>query len=565
MRRLFTRNNLILLAIFLLALFVRTFNLSTLPLGFHADEVMNGYVGRYILQNGVDLYGNRWPLLYFDNFGDFPNVLPMYLSGLFTYMFGPTMFAVRLPIAVFGALTVFPLYGLVVEVFKKRWLGLAGALLLAVTPWHVVLSRATAEGVTAAFVFMSALWLLVTYLRDSKSWRAVLSVALFGLTYFLYPSYRVVVPLVWVVVPFMAITKRMRIGLVLVTVLFFALTLCISQTPWGKGRFEQTSIFASGHEVDALTQRFVYNSGGDPVLLTRAFHNKALIGAREFVRQYMSYFSGEFLLSKGGLPERYKVPDVGLLYYGAILLVLMLLVPPSLFENLGIQASREGILQKKHAHIFAFLMWIILLIPIPAALTRDDVPNVHRTALLGVLYILPVLYGLAYVSTWKLKRLPRFVTPLALICMLIALEFIYFVRIYTVHADNFQALARHDETNSLMSYLQEHEKDYDVIVLPSHHQMALRYLMAKGDFGAQYAGKFQKNIYLPEIGRLHFYQTDCPSTLYVSAGKILPEYEDKRLLIVDRVECADVPVEAIKTITTIQSALHVDVYRVLGR
>lgn len=543
-------------AIFFLALAIRTFHLSTLPLGLHADEIMNGYVGRYILQNGVDLYGNRWPLLYFDNFGDFPNVLPMYLSGLSTYIFGPTVFAVRFPIALFGALTVFPLYGIITEIFKKKWLGLAGAFLLAITPWHVVLSRATAEGVTAAFVFLMAVWLLLIYIKEGRLWKIALSVCLFALTYFLYPSYRIVVPLMWLAVPFLATTKRMRIGLIAVTMLFFASTFCIAQTQWGSGRFEQTSIFASGHEVDSLTQRFVYGSGGSPVLLTRAFHNKALVGAREFVHQYMNYFSGEFLLSKGGLPERYKIPDVGLLYYGAVLLLLMLLVPPSLLAKIGIAAEREDLFLKGRSHIFVFLMWIILLIPVPAALTRDDVPNVHRTALLGIMYIFPILYGLGYVASWKVQRLPRYATVLVLVGVLIAVEFLYFVRIYTVQADAFQSLWRHDEMTGVVQYVLDHEDEYDVIAVPSHQQFALRYLMAKQDFGAQYAGQFKRNIYIDHIGNVRFYETDCPSTLVKDEGK--------KMLVIDRVECEQAPIK-MKLVQSLQSVMHLDVYRILEK
>ena len=81
--------------IFLLALVLRVLDLSNLPNGFFTDEVVSGYVGRFVLQNGVDPYGNVFPLFYFDKFVDFRVILPMYITGVFTFLFGSSEFAVR--------------------------------------------------------------------------------------------------------------------------------------------------------------------------------------------------------------------------------------------------------------------------------------------------------------------------------------------------------------------------------------------------------------------------------------------------------------------------------------
>lgn len=551
-----------LFVIFLGALFIRLFHLSTLPLGVHADEIMNGYVGRYIIQNGVDLYGNRWPLLYFDNFGDFPNVLPMYLSGAFTYLFGPTTFAIRFPIALFGALTVFPLYGVLREIFVKKWVGLVGALLLASTPWHIVLSRATAEGVTAGFVFMCAMWFVMVGARTVKLRYAGAAALLCGLTYFLYPSYRALVPLVWLCVPLLWTNRKHKLIMVGIMAVFMMMTLGIAKTEWGRGRFEQTSIFASGHEVEERTQRFVYGSGGSPVLLTRMFHNKGVVGAREFAHQYMTYFSGEFLFSQGGLPERYKIPDVGLVYYAVAVILLLALTPSFVWKSLGFHESDSEVLNPGIHRTWLFVMLVILLIPIPAALTRDDVPNVHRTALLGIIYIVPVMYAFARLVRWRVKKMPILACAVTL---LILCEGLYFYRMYSVHMNSAQALWRHDEIHQVLEYISRHASDYDVVMLPSHHQMALRYLMSRNDFSPTYAGQFKRNIYIDHIDNIEFYETDCPSKHVTDGVALDPQYTDKKLLVIDRVECDTVSSKIIKTIQTIPSTLHVDVYRVLVR
>jgi 4-amino-4-deoxy-L-arabinose transferase-like glycosyltransferase len=173
--------------------------------------MMNGYVGRFILLNGKDLYGNRWPLLYFNNFGDFPPILPMYLSGLFTFILGVTPFAIRFPIAIIGSLAIFPTYFLARKVFRRERYAFASAFFLAILPWHIVLSRATAENITATCVFLLTTLFLLQYWKTRRLAYFGALVALTGLLYFLYASFRVTTPLFFFGSIFLARDKKWRL------------------------------------------------------------------------------------------------------------------------------------------------------------------------------------------------------------------------------------------------------------------------------------------------------------------------------------------------------------------
>src|SRR3990167_11418260 len=107
-----------LLLIFFLALFLRLIFLGSVPAGFHNDEVDVGYVGKFIVLNGKDPAGNILPLE-FNKFGDFRPTGLFYLAGISQLIFGSNEFAVRLPTALFGALTVFPLFFLARELFSS--------------------------------------------------------------------------------------------------------------------------------------------------------------------------------------------------------------------------------------------------------------------------------------------------------------------------------------------------------------------------------------------------------------------------------------------------------------
>ena len=154
--------------IFIFAFVIRILFLSTAPFSFHVDEVISGYIGRFILLNGKDVYGNTFPLFYFDSFGDFRTILPMYINGLSTFLFGVNEFAVRFPTALAGALIVFPVYSLGNIFFKNKKIALLPALLITILPWHIVLSRASSEAAFGLTIFVFGITLFLKSLSIKK-------------------------------------------------------------------------------------------------------------------------------------------------------------------------------------------------------------------------------------------------------------------------------------------------------------------------------------------------------------------------------------------------------------
>src|SRR5690242_4074717 len=160
---------LIFLAILLVSLVLRLYKLDSVPAGFHQDEVANAYVGRFILQNGVDLYGNHFPLLYFNKHGDYPPVIPMYISALGTLFFGMTVFGARIVDAIIGSLVVIPVFFIALLTFKKKKIALIASFFAAITPWHIAFSRVSTEGTIAVTIFLSGIALfLYAYERKQK-------------------------------------------------------------------------------------------------------------------------------------------------------------------------------------------------------------------------------------------------------------------------------------------------------------------------------------------------------------------------------------------------------------
>ena len=486
-----------LLAIFFLALLLRTVNLGDLPHGFFEEEVTNAYVGRFILENGKDLYGNILPLLYFDKFHDYPPVLPMYISGLGTFVFGNTEFAARFPIALIGALTVFPVFGL-----AQMLLGggaYFGAFLLATLPWHVVLSRTGAEGIIGLYVFtLALLWILQKKIR----WAMIA----FFLTYFLYPSFRLLVPLTVLPLSFL---QKPRKTLLIAGVGFFLLTAVISMTVWGRGRFEQTSVFKSQEiwdRVNFLNTYFSNDEGTDRVKLARLFHNKPIGFAREIAKQYMSYFSPTHLFYEAeGQPRYFNVPQQGLLYLTMGLLLLGALIPIGSKKYMG------------------FIVYLLVIAPIPAVLTIDFVPHAHR----AIIMILP----LVLIAAYGYKALVRF--RVVLVILLIA-ELIFFWHQYSHHSASYQSILRNDGDKEVTRYVIAHEDEYERIVMPMFARLPVYYAYFTGNYSTLLAGQFRNELKIDRIGKVEFFTDWCP-TKYLKPEELQP-----RTLVVDNGDCPGV-------------------------
>lgn len=544
------KRNLWLLLIVGLAFMVRVYHLGSLPGGFHNDEVMNGYVGRFTLQNGVDLYGNRLPFLYFDNFGDYPNILPMYLSGIFTYLFGVNPLAVRLPVALAGTMTVILIYLFTREIFPKTKIPLISALVLAVSPWHIVLSRATAEGVTAGMVYILGLWLSLYAVRKSRYVFLILAYLAWGLTYWLYPSYRMMVPLTVLPIGLLIPTRDWRLRRLtwLIALLFLGLTLIISQTIWGKGRYNQTSVFTFNDVIPIRLTQAIYGDKEVSLLITRIFHNKLWAGGREIVHQYLTYWSGTFLLTRGGLPARYQLTDQGLFPITLALFLVLLTIGLILkrpFYRLSSKWNRKGSL---------FWWYLLLLSPIPAALTLEDAPNVHRALLMGILIC--VFWGVVIDAVWRNLDGVFMWLKVVLVTGLV-FESLYFWHQYAVHAPITQATFRNTDVDELIREVIRFKPDYGKIVMPAQSQAALRYLFATQQFDKNLAGQFTDHIYINHIGNIYFDSNACPSQ------SLQPDLDSRPKLIIDRAEC---PInETLTLIKTIKVAEVYDAYRIYSQ
>jgi len=136
---------------------------------------------------------------------DYRPALYAYVVAPFTAIFGPDrlILATRFPAALLGTISVFALYGLVRRLDRPDT-GLWAALLLAVSPWHIHLSRIGHEATLTPTLVIVGLYFLVRSnligrptrmtIKPLRSTSLSSAAVVLGLTAHAYASMRVFVP-----------------------------------------------------------------------------------------------------------------------------------------------------------------------------------------------------------------------------------------------------------------------------------------------------------------------------------------------------------------------------------
>ncbi|MDO8659117.1 MAG: glycosyltransferase family 39 protein [Candidatus Parcubacteria bacterium] len=523
--------------IFILAVFLRFYNLGSYPVGFHQDEASLGYNGYSLMLTGKDDNGNKLPL-YIDMFGDNRPSGYHYLTILPIKLFGLNEFATRFPGALFGSMIVLAIFFLVVSVFKDRKLGLISALLTAIAPWSFVLSRASAEAMIALFFIITGFGLFFYSLEKQKIRYLLVGVLLMTISFLFYHTPRVFVPgifLFFTLMFFSIINKSRRtykiavfLSLMLMSIFAVFLVFGISG---GTGRYSQVNIFSS-FETNFLQKQQVQEDAiaGSGNVESRFFHNKLTNISLIFVNNYFDYFGFNFLFTKGGLPIWYSIPRVGLLY---------------LLEFPFILIGLYCLIKEKNIYSKIPLVWL-LISPVIPSITMDDVPNVNRVAMMFPM--LEIIAGFGFLSFIKnIKNKKQICT---LIIFFLMLNFLYFLHQYFYNAKTNKPWYRNNGFPEMMQIVNENYSKYDRITM-SKFQGGIYPLVL-------FYSKYNPEIYQKEgspknkdyegFGKFFFVPQDCPSaqrndktlkaghTLYIDKGDCLLDsaLRGKKIEYVDR-------------------------------
>jgi len=308
----------VLFIIVVLALGLRLYKVSENPPAMSWDEVSIGYNAYSILKTGKDEHGIFMPVDAFASYGDYKPPLAIYITVPFIAVFGFNELAVRLPFVIFGTLTVLMTYYLVLELFQKSkikyQLSILSSLLLAVSPWHINISRAGFEANIALFFVVLGIWLVLSARLHNKRW--FIAWLPFVAAMYTFNSARYFVPFIGLGLlmfcrkDILIQKKSFVLGIIFACLAVMPLVPHIMSKE-ARLRFEEVNIFTDSSIVTTANSRMTYDNNS---FISKVFDNRRIGYARSFLSHYFDHFTADFLFIKGDGNPKFSTQDVGQLY-----------------------------------------------------------------------------------------------------------------------------------------------------------------------------------------------------------------------------------------------------------
>ena len=460
----------ILLIITIIAVLLRFWQLGQVPPSPDWDEAALGYNAYSILETGRDEYGTLLPVI-LRSFDDYKPGLYGYLTVPSIWLFDLNVWAVRLPSALIGSLTVVMSYFLVIELFrvgggqKQRKLAYLTAFLLAISPWHLQFSRIAFESNVGLAFNIFALWAFLVGLR--KQMFLFISAIFFSLSLYVYQSEKVFVPMLLLVLLIVFFEKlwnlKGKVALVIGVFLISSAPFIYAtfSNPDALLRAKGVSVFADQTPfLEKTIERLIRDKeAGD--YLGLILDNRRVKYSFEFAKGYLSHFDLNWLFIAGDQP-RHQPPGFGHLY-----LIELPFMLAGIYSLLFGNCSR-----KTKKLIFAWF----LIAPLPAAFTTG-VPHPIRT--LNFLPLFQIFTALGLLSTYYwvsgLEQKLRYAVS-AIFAVLFIFNFLYYVNQYFVQQNYFLSQVWQYGYREAVVAVEEVQDKYSTIVVTNKPHLDQSYI-----------------------------------------------------------------------------------------
>ena len=443
-----------LVLIILLAFILRFYKVSEVPPSLNWDEVSIAYNAYSVLKTGKDEWNQSFPI-HFKAYGEYKLPAQIYLSIPGIYFLGLNELGVRITPVIYGTLNVLVMFFLGRAIFASNLAGLVASFLLAISPWHIQLTRGSFESSLATFFICLGVWFLVKGFKEPKWY--VYSMIPFALSAFSYNSARIFTPLFLVAVfliyrhHLFKYKKMIILAITLFTILLLPLTPYLLSGE-RSSRYKLVSIT----DDPGLVLRINENRGNSklPEPFPRLIHNKVTYVATSFTKNYLSHFTPQFLFISGAPHKQHHVQNIGQLY---------------LFQSLFLLMGLWGLFKFNHKFKKLLLAWLLIAY-IPVSVTGDSIPHALRTLITAPTYQLICAFGFLIFINW-IKKYSKFIQFSLIVGLLIfvVLSLGYYLnQYYNIYPRNYSRDWQYGYQQAV-SYVNEHKNEYDQIVFSRHY------------------------------------------------------------------------------------------------
>ena len=390
--------------------------LDRAPVYIGGDEAYFAVNGHALATTGRDLTGARLPLLFnlWDPQGD------MAVQSRFRAWYQPVLFylvaltlqvlpfnevSVRLPMAIVGGV-VSPvlMYIVAMRLLKDRRVALLAAMVLALSPSLLLMSRQTLDYVCPVPFVLGWLWCLVSFVESGKPSRAFLGGLVLGAGFYSYVAAWLFTPLCLVltwVTCFRVRSNPWRASVLATAGFLIPLALLI---PWAwmhPETFRETA------------RRYLVGDGVSITLAEGVQRFARLSHLRQIAETYVSYFDPMFLFVRGGARLTTTTGRAGVFVIAA-----------AAFLAAGVYE----VLRRRRRDVLAVVLLAgVLLSPVPASLVNE------RYMIQREIFLLPFAAAIAGYGASRLFADPRRWVRVSSMALFIAmpLQFAYVHRDYS--------------------------------------------------------------------------------------------------------------------------------------
>lgn len=396
--------SLLLLIALTIGVFLRIYQLDYVPPGLNPDEASIGYNAYSLLETGRDRYGETLPIA-FRSLGTYLLPVYTYLTIIPVAIFGPTIFSVRL-ISVLSSILLLVITLLLVSEIKNISFGMKflAMIFVSISPWAVYFGRGGHEISLSLTLFALSIFLFIKSI--SKPRWIILTLLIAGLSGATYYTEHY---LILIVFPFLMWMFRNKFTGNRKYLLIGIILLIITQLP-------QLSLIRS----EAFTRRIEqvnYLSG-------KSFNDLGNIAyvLREFTSHYLEYFSPRSLFFDQDPQQGRSIPDLSIFYIWMII--------PLWF---GI----KFLLKNKSGPVFKILILLLIIGPIPAALTKDPFYSLRVLSFFWVLTIV-ISFGTGYLfEIIPKKSIVIILFVFLILTSIVSLYNSYFILLKYERGDNY--------------------------------------------------------------------------------------------------------------------------------
>lgn len=449
----------------LLAFILRFYKVAQVPPALNWDEVSIAYNAYSILKTGHDEWGKFLPV-HFRSYGEYKLPVQIYISIPGIWLFGLNELGVRITPVIYGILTVLVVFFLAREIFGNFISGFSAAFFLAVSPWHIQLTRVSFESSLATLWVTLGILLLVKGFKNSKWF--IVSMIPFALSIFTYNSARVFTPIFLLTILIFYRNYIYKFKKAIIGSVFLFFILMIPLTPFivsgnNSARYKLVSITDDPGLVPRINEN--RTNSKLPYPLPRLIHNRVTYITYYLSRNYLAHFTPQFLFTNGAPHKQHHVQNIGQLYiFQAPFLIfglIMLILTRNKFKNL-------------------LLSWVFMAF-IPVSVTNDSIPHALRTLIAAPFYQL--ISGFGVYCVYEYFKNKRFVYKFLLFGSAIILITInisgYLYNYYQVYPNLYSRDWQYGY-KQVVEFIKDHKDEYDQIVFTRHygepHMFTLFYL-----------------------------------------------------------------------------------------